>query len=630
MSKMSVLISIIVVAVLVCPLQAQTPRGVNLAAMQTWDIVVAEDALPSEKYAAEEFQELFRQASGVKLPIVRKINRLDRHVFIGPSLAMRSSNVGFGIKDFGEEDLRIIVRDGNIAIAGGRPRGTLYGVYTFLEDYLGIRFLTYDHTHVPPVGDWRVVGPIDRFYHPPLAPFRQSAYLETDQHPVFAARMRCNTRFPDVSNPVREEARFGGLSAMRLINHSLHWWVPASKYGKTHPEYFALVDGKRNPWVGPRRGQELCHTNPQVIKIVIQGVLDYLEKHPQEVIVSVSQGDFGTYCRCDKCAAISDREESHMGPLLALVNAVADEVAKKYPKVKVGTLAYEYSTKPPKTIRPRPNVIIQLTTHDCSVTDPIRTSDYKDTVIFRRDLQGWSRIVNHINLWYYNVNHSTLLLPMPNLRVIEPNIRFFVANNIKGIFMQASYNAPGAEFSDLRNYMTSRLLWDPNQSGEALMNEFLDLHYGKAAPPIRRWLNLLHDNAEAKGIQEGWWGRAEDYGIDQSIINAGLQAFAEAMQLAENDVVRARVEKASICIHMAALEEALTWVWYAPGTYPHSGEDGPPPPEVARRTRPHFRKFFELCKKHGVTMWNEQPPCTIDHMSDFFKANFGLKPDEPW
>ena len=608
------------------PEGANTVAGVDLAQLGGWDIVVADDAIPSEKYAAEEFQKLFSQASGVKLPIVTAVDRPDRHVFVGSSQAMRSSNVGFSIENFGDEDLRIVIRDGNIAIAGGRPRGTLYGVYTFLEDYLGVRFLTVDHTHVPPVGDWRVVGPVDRFYHPPMS-FRWSAYAEMDNSifvknggrtdvPYFAARLRCNT--------VTHQDKLGGTTGIVLFNHSLYRYVPTKVYGKEHPEYFALVDGKRRSQAkNDAQETELCFTNPDVLRIVTKAVLDQLAANPQQQSVSLSQGDGGWYCRCPACSAINEREESPMGSLLTLVNAVADEVAKKYPRVKVGTLAYYFSQKPPKTIKPRPNVIIQLTSHDCSITDPIRDSDYEETVKFRRDLQGWGRIANHINLWYYNTKFGTYLLPIPNIRVLEPNIRFFVANNIKGIFMQGAYNALGANLSDLRNYVTSRLLWDPNQSGQQLMDEFLDLHYGKAAPPIRRYINVLHDSAESKGIQEAWWGRAKDYGIDESVIRAGLEAFPQAMQLAENDVVPARVEKLSICAHMAALEEALTWVWY-----PRSGKGLPVPVDVARRTRPHFRKFFELCKKHGATKWSQQE--TIDHMSNYFKGNFGLKPDEPW
>ena len=137
------------------------------------------DAIPSERYAAEELQRILAEATGQRLEVVQNVSRPANHIFVGPSEPMRTSPGGFDVKHFGPEDLRIVIYSGRIAIAGGRPRGTLYGVYTFLEDYLGVRFLTADHTHVPKVGGWRVVGPVDRIYHPPLA-FRWSYYGENE------------------------------------------------------------------------------------------------------------------------------------------------------------------------------------------------------------------------------------------------------------------------------------------------------------------------------------------------------------------------------------------------------------------------------------------------------------------
>ncbi len=98
---------------------------------------------------------------------------------------------------------------------------------------------------------------------------------------------------------------------------------------------------------------------------------------------------------------------------------------------------------------------------------------------------------------------------------------------------------------DLRNYMTSRLLWNPELRGPALMDEFLDLHYRRAAPPIRRYIDLVHDNAEKKGIHKNCFGEAKDFDIDETVAQAGLDAFSEARRLADDDTVRARVEKAS-------------------------------------------------------------------------------------
>ena len=279
--------------VIVCSVSAAVPRGVNLSKLANWTIIVAEDAPPSEIYAAEEFQDHFAQASDTHLPIASEPNLTTggkRHIYIGSSAPMRASNVGFSTDEFGEEDFRIVVRNDSVAIAG-RPRagarGTLYGVYTFLEDYVGVRFLTVDHTYVPAIGTWRVVGPLDRFYHPPLR-FRWSYYGETNRNPAFAARVRVNT--------VASDAKLGGKTGLNLINHSFHSHLSAQKYGKEHPEYFALVEGERKLDVGGG-GPELCLTNPDVLRIVTDSVLDALKKNPSLENISVSQNDNNEYCR---------------------------------------------------------------------------------------------------------------------------------------------------------------------------------------------------------------------------------------------------------------------------------------------------------------------------------------------
>jgi len=564
------------------PAGAEIPRGVDLAALEGWDIVLDGKASPGVVYAAEEFQGLFEKASGKKLPILRKADRPDHHVFIGPGGPMEKSNVGFQVKDYGPEDLRIIIRDGNIAIAGGHPRGTLYGVYTFLEDYLGVRFLTADHTHVPPVGPWKVVGPIDRFYHPPLA-MRWSYYGEINRNPPFAARMRVNT--------VTGDARLGGRTGITNISHSFYRQIPSQKYGGEHPEYYCLIDGKRRAIVkNDGYENEPCLTNPEVLKIVTGAVLKEIEAHPQNENVSVSQNDNNKYCRCEKCAAIDSREGTPMGSLLTFVNAVADEVAKKHPGIQVGTLSYWYTRRPPKTLKPGPNVQIQLCSIECCLIHPIADPGCPQNVEFCRDLQNWGKICKNISIWNYNTNFTNYLLPCPNLRVIEPNVRFFVANNARGIFMQAAGNAMSAELSDLRNYMMSNLIWDPGRSGEELMDEFLKLHYGRAAPRIRDYIDLIQDAAASSGLHRNCFaGRASQYGIGESIASPALALFQEALNLAESDAVKRRVEKASIAAYRLAIEP----VWNAKN--PSRVK-----PELLEKMRPLIKRFLELCERHGV------------------------------
>ena len=569
--------------------QGKFPAGIKLSALEDWDIVIPENADPAEAYAAEEFQYFFEQASGIKLPITAQLpfhpsnpeetGAANHHIFIGSAKAMQKSSAGFDPGGLNAEDFRIIIRKNAVAIAGGAARGTLYGVYTFLEAYLNVRFLTADHTHVPPLDREKRIGPADRFYHPPLS-MRTCSYPETTRNPIFAARMRVNT----VAGP----KKLGGTTSIRVINHSFYRQIPTTVYGKDHPEYYAEVMGKRLAQVkSDAYDTQPCLTNPHVLDIVTQSVLAEIAEHPDRNYIAISQNDSRQYCRCSNCAAIDKQEGTSMGSLLTFVNAVADRVAKDHPDIMVGTLSYLYSRKPPRTIKPRPNVQIQLCSIECCQIHAINDPNCPKNVAFCNDLKGWSRLTNHISTWNYNVNFKNYLLPCPNLRVIEPNIRFFAANHVTGVYMQAAGNGVSAEFSDLRNYMICRLLWDPSQSGEALMDEFLTLHYKRAAGPIREFIDLIHDTAEKSGRHRHCMAHyAQYYGIDGwDVASRALALFDKALALEPAGVVHQRVEKASI----AAVRLAIEPIWYVK-------DPKKVHPCLLKEMQPLINRFLKLCK----------------------------------
>ena len=229
-------------------------------------------------------------------------------------------------------------------------------------------------------------------------------------------------------------------------------------------------------------------------------------------------------------------------------------------------------------------------------------------------MDGWGKICNNVFIWNYCNNFSAYQLPCPNLRAIGPTINYFVANNTKGIFMQTA--TMGGEFADLRSYMISNLLWDPTRNAEQLMDEFLHLHYGRAAGPIRRFINLVHDRAEASGLHQRCWGRAKGYGFDESVAKAALETFTEAMDLVEDETVRLRVEKASITAPRLALEP----IW-------NLGKPSELDPALADRMRPHVRRFFELCSKHRVAFVGHSPK-TVEVATQQLKRLFALEENE--
>ncbi len=242
-----------------------------------------------------------------------------------------------------------------------------------------------------------------------------------------------------------------------------------------------------------------------------------------------------------------------MGSQLAFVNAVAERVERAHADAKVGTLAYWYTRKPPKTIRPRHNVQIQLCSIECCTLHPIDDPNCEKNREFCRDMDEWGKICNDIWVWNYNTNFSIYDLPFPNLRSIGPNVRYFLGNNAKGVFMQGNHNGRTGELCDIRNYLIGKMIWNPHLDDRAVVEEFVGLHYKGAAELIMDYINMLHDNSEKKGLHLGCFPSPEEVGLNSELSRRAFDYFEQALALAEDDDVRVRVEKASISAYKAMI-----------------------------------------------------------------------------
>lgn len=532
-----------------------------VSTMRNWRIVISDDATVSEIYAAEEFRKWFNQATELELPLETADENLWNNA---GQIIVKSSD------ELDDEEIDITVDNKHILLSGGRSRGVLYAVYQFLEELIGIRFLTADHTYIPDASELKV--PCGSYtYNPPFS-FRWSYYRENSNVPEFAAKRKVNT--------VTDAENLGGKTPQQLINHSFHVLVPYSTYGEEHPEYYALVDGKRdtNTHGG---GPQLCVTNPEVIEIAAETAVQRLNDNPNVANISVSQADTAAYCRCDRCEQLNAAEETPMGSQLTFVNSVAERIEKAHPNVKIGTLAYWYTRKPPKTVKPRYNVQIQLCSIECCTLHAIDNPDCEQNQAFCADTNEWGKICNDIWIWNYNTNFRSYDLPFPNLRSIGPNVRYFLRNNAKGVFMQANGNGLTGEFSDLRNYVISHLIWNPHLDDQEVLNEFVHLHYKSAAPVILNYIAFLHDNVETRNLHPRCFPSPEDVGLDAESSQRVFDYFQEALALADNSEVKARVEKASIPAYKAMLA--------AGGDFPH------------KRRRTLIAEYIALCKRYGMT-----------------------------
>lgn len=562
-----------------------TKAALTPGEMRSWKIVVAPTATESEKYAAAEFQRLFKEMTGSELPLGSGSDANAGAIFIGPD-AVLASGQPTDRRALGDEMLRIRVGKNAVCIDGGRPRGTLYGVYEFFEELCGARFLTFDHTYFPPDAAKRKLPSGVRVFDPTFA-FRWSYYGESSRYPDFAARLRVNT--------VSDDAKLGGRTGFRLVSHNVAYLVPPAKWGKEHPEYFALVNGQRKLEEGGG-GPQLCMSNPDLVGVVVDAVLEEIKKNPTARNINIAQMDNESYCTCANCAAIDAREESHAGATLSFVNAVAERVEKTNPEILLSTYAYLYTRKPPKRIKPRHNVMIQLCSIECCDFHAIDDPSCPLNRPFCADMAGWKKIANNVFIWHYNTNFKGYLLPFPNFRSIGKSVDYFAKNNGKGVFMQAAGNGFSTELSDLRNYVMARCLWKPGRDSWKEAEEFCRLHYAESAGPIIAYLKWYHELVDKAVAHPTCFPTESSLCVSPESTRRIMGYFREALSLAKSEAVKARIEKASLCAYRAAVSAASMKLSY---------RDGKCFPDLSEYGSNLLEKYAAMCQRFGATMDDE-------------------------
>jgi hypothetical protein len=555
-------------------------------------IVVADDASPSTKYAAGELQQFLQQISGAKLPIVSDRQPPEaKEIVLGANARQKQLDLKLDLPALGDEGYVIETVGERLVIAGGALRGNLYGVYGLLEDHLGCRWFTPDVSRIPK-RERLAVAPIRERQIPALE------YREPFTYDCFdgdwCARNRMN------SNSGRLEARHGGKVSFvpGYFVHTFSSLVPPGEFFAAHPEYFSLVQGKRQGGYA-----QLCCTNEDVIRICAERTLEALRKHPEANVISVSQNDCFLNCECEKCQALAKSEGSQMAPVLQLVNRVAEAVEKGYPGKAVETLAYQWTRQPPKKLRPRKNVIIRLCSIECCFSHPLAACDSPQNKKFLADIEGWSKTGSRLWVWDYTTDFSGYLMPHPNQRVRGPNVRFFVEHGVKGIFEQDTYETPHGEMSELGGYLTAKLLWNPKCDEKKAYGEFLDAYYGPATEPIAKYLDLIHDYAERQNVHVGINAQVSTPHLTDEMLLKANDLWQEAENRVQNDApLLQRVKLSRMSVDWIVMERARL-----EKSRPETAN-----PELKKLAAVRFEPFIAALRSGGVLRLREGAPLNID------------------
>ena len=501
-----------------------------------YSIVLSQDAPESEKYAARELQYWIKEVSGVELPIAGLESGKKGHRLVVGFNPLVQELVPDAVKPEDRDDSFTLKNvGGDVLFWGGSLRGTLYAVYSFLEEELGCRWYSSKVSVAPKKDAWEFAS-LDRHEEPGII-IRDNCVLDVRVNPTFSGRMRNNFvrlpgEKPGETIPGTAEGYWGV--------HSMGYLMPPSEYFHDHPEYFSLRDGKRQSGYA-----QLCLSNPEVLQICIDKIKDVMRREPDYLIYSMEQADNRLFCECDECAALVEKYGGQSGIMVWFVNQVADAVKDEFPDKFIGTFAYQYTRHAPKDIVPRDNVVIRLCSIECCMFHEY--DECEQNKDFLKDLKDWSAIAPHLYIWDYVTDFAQYCLPVANWKTMAPHIKDFRDNHAIGILEEGDYQTVSCELREMRSWVLSKLMWNPDADVEALITDFSDGYYGAAGPYIRKYIDLEERILKRPGVHSDCYIDASDSMYTDEFISEGRKIFAEAKAaVASDQTLLDRVETAEM------------------------------------------------------------------------------------
>lgn len=441
--------------------------------------------------AADEMQTYVEKISGAKPECITDSEYTEgtKAIIIGET-ELEKNITSVDRTQIGADGFMLYSDGSHLLIAGGDSRGTLYGVYTVIEEYFGVRWFTPELEVMPDSSDIVIDAAINRIVKPSFSIRRNSPAGADD---AYHAKHKINVSFWN------EAPEHGGSLTYVLWDVTLDRLVPDTLFAQ-HPEYFAM-----NP-DGTRTTDHVCLSHPEVLSIAIENARqEILACERDSKYIHIGQKDNSNYCHCEKCEALYEKYGSICAPTLIFTNAFADALDDEFPDFTFTFYAYGETERPPQdlSLRCNPNVVPVLCglhkacrSHpltECGAQDGNETfmnlyGDNEPTIA--EDFANWVKVADRTYIYDYTINFLNCTQFFSNFETMQPTMKYMHDIGITGYVYNCG-DGHYATFNELRNYLLCKLQWDVDCDVEYHMTEFLNAYYGKAAAPyIREILDI--------------------------------------------------------------------------------------------------------------------------------------------
>jgi hypothetical protein len=426
-------------------------------------VIVPSEAPLEVRRAAEELVRCVRQMSGAALKVTAA-------PAAGPAVALQVdpglNRPPAGVRTWtGSRGYRIQTQGDKLVITGADAIGLLHGVYGLLERHLGVRWLWPGKLgEIIPESKTVRLGRIDETSVPDFA----VRWVGTGD---WALRHGANAMVQIERQPVGVKWKWHF--------HTFDTLIPAEKYYDRHPDWWPLVQGKRQKPTQPHsHSTQLCTTNAEMVAELTRNLIAVLDKEPDIEIIALSPNDGGGFCECPRCTALDEPGRGwfarYSKRLAVLNNAVAREVGRRHPNVLIKVGAYAMYLRRPldPELAPTKNQLVQICHIYCCHSHPLEgdlcvegktfkpKNDFMTNAEFRRMIDDWKRVSEHMFIYeYYTLGGpARAKLPWPMAHNIRRDMPYYHRVGAERFYTQLddkSFDRYG-----MNCYLAAKLAWN--------------------------------------------------------------------------------------------------------------------------------------------------------------------------
>ena len=346
-----------------------------------------------------------------------------------------------------DDGYTVVALEDSLVIAGGNNRGLAYGIYDFLEKYVGVHFYSPD-TIVVDDSDVMLGGGVLENYDP---------------------------AFQVLRNPWQPIEKLAGKDGGNIAED-----------GSVRIIAMNTIAGTGSVTT--------CLSSSTTYKKALEKIQQQLQSGNVSAIRFSPSTDFDLYCTCEDCARVIEEEGGASGNYIRFLNKLYDAIDELYPNVKFEITPRAYMATAPKLTQPVDGILIRFDTDKCHISHSVTDATCPEAVAFAESLKSWSNFCDNVYVEYALTASKDFMPVFANLGSLREDMRFFAEVGVGSIRFNGNIVCPTGEFGELRVYLLSRLIQDPTMSEEeyyAHMDAFLKSFYGEGWQYVRKFIDKI-------------------------------------------------------------------------------------------------------------------------------------------